>query len=542
MKTSLLIVFMVLSVSLVSFADARTFTPFSFHLADEMMYNDLPFYVDGSKTNFQVDRGETATFPLAIISKAADGTVVNFHATIDNNQMGEIRFPPGVNIQLEPNQMILNGEDKILSVTVHVSEKAPSSKYNINLVGVWKEEGKIPDFMGTSFSLHVGRDFGNDAIPVNFFMPPLKFAKDGMSPEEIPCRNNFILILKYDDSPACVNHETKPKLIQRGWMKTQVDVFDDLAFIESTKNLDAVQQFMSLHPQVHVSIDTEQFAVHYTESGFKEHRTTSVIHHTKELMVGIDYQGNPFAQSVGCGGPISLSTTNISFLENPDWCFPIDQTPFDNEEQIHDTCEPGPSIAEGYCKDGKEIFFASNSEINYNCMTLEQSKDIAPFFKIPSFLPEGYSVKCSSSGMPYESYVIYHNRDVSDGWKGKLHELIEGGAIFIHQVDERNMIDEEKYATLGSAEQRIQSTYDSVMESNPSLQPQMIRINGMLMYAVDSCHDCGMQTADFPDGTIIQKSTSTETKIKFIDEDGITYMLKTTLPLDELIMVAESLQ
>jgi hypothetical protein len=64
----------------------------------------------------------------------------------------------------------------------------------------------------------------------------------------------------------------------------------------------------------------------------------------------------------------------------------------------------------------------------------------------------------------------------------------------------------------------------------------------MLAYAVDSCPDCGMQTANFTDGTFIQKSTSTETKIKFKDEYGVSYMLKTTLPLDELILVAESLR
>ena len=181
----------------------------------------------------------------------------------------------------------------------------------------------------------------------------------------------------------------------------------------------------------------------------------------------------------------------------------------------------------------------SNSEINRRCMTLEQSKDIAPFFKVPSYLPEGYSMKCSMSGMPSESYILYHNKDVSDGWLGKVNTLIEDGAIFIYQYDERNL---KEFATVGSAEQRIQETYDDVMEKNPSLNPQLIRINGMLAYAVDSCPDCGISTADFPDGTSIQKSASTETKIKFIDEYGISYMLKTTLSLDELILVAESLQ
>jgi len=119
---------------------------------------------------------------------------------------------------------------------------------------------------------------------------------------------------------------------------------------------------------------------------------------------------------------------------------------------------------------------------------------------------------------------------------------IEDGAIFILQTDDRNIVGEEKFATIGTAEQRIQKTYDSVMESNPSLQPQLIRINGMLAYAVDSCPDCGINTADFPDGTSIQTSTSTQTRIKFIDENGIKYTLETTLPLNELILVAESLQ
>ena len=174
-----------------------------------------------------------------------------------------------------------------------------------------------------------------------------------------------------------------------------------------------------------------------------------------------------------------------------------------------------------------------------NCMTLEQNKETAPFFKTPAYLPEGYSHVCSQSGTPSESYIVYHHKEILN-WN--IPELIGDDAIFIYQIDERNILGEEKLETLGTAERRIQETYDSVIESNPSLQPQLIRVNGMLAYAVDSCPDCGMQTANFADGTFILKSTSTETKIKFIDENGINYMLKTALPLDELILVAESLQ
>ena len=174
-----------------------------------------------------------------------------------------------------------------------------------------------------------------------------------------------------------------------------------------------------------------------------------------------------------------------------------------------------------------------------NCMTLEQSKETAPFFKTPTYLPEGYFHVCSQSGTPFESYIVYHNQEIPY-WN--IPELVSDGAIFIYQIDEKNIVGEEKFETLGTAEQQIQETYDGVMKANPSLQPQLIRINGILAYAVDSCPDCGIQTANFTDGTFIQKSTSTETKIKFIDENGTSYLLKAGIPLSELIKVAESLQ
>ncbi len=182
-----------------------------------------------------------------------------------------------------------------------------------------------------------------------------------------------------------------------------------------------------------------------------------------------------------------------------------------------------------------------DSEINVSCMTLETSKETATFFKIPSYLPEDYSFKCSFSGTPYESYLIFDNKGVQNGWISHIPELVSDGAIFIYQTDQKSAVGEKKYATYGTATQRIQDTYDDVMTNNPSLNPQLIHINGMLAYAVDSCNDCGIQTANFADGTIIQKY-ATESKIKFIDENGTSYFLKAGIPLSDLIKVAESLQ
>ena len=181
----------------------------------------------------------------------------------------------------------------------------------------------------------------------------------------------------------------------------------------------------------------------------------------------------------------------------------------------------------------------SVSKTSINCWTLEQSKETTPFFKTPTYLPEGYSHVCSQSGTPFESYIVYYNQEIPY-WN--IPELVSDGAIFIYQIDERSMLGEQKVQAYGSPEQRIQETYDDVMKNNPSLNPQLITINEMLAYAVDSCPDCGMQTANFTDGTSIQESTSTKTRIKFIDDNGVSYMLETTLPLQELIKVAKSLQ
>ena len=48
-------------------------------------------------------------------------------------------------------------------------------------------------------------------------LPPKKQQSQGRSISEIQCMLDFILIQKYDNSPACVKPLTAEKLIQRGW-------------------------------------------------------------------------------------------------------------------------------------------------------------------------------------------------------------------------------------------------------------------------------------------------------------------------------------
>ncbi len=48
---------------------------------------------------------------------------------------------------------------------------------------------------------------------------PLKQFKDGIDPKVIHCNNGLILLQRYDGTSACVNPETKQKLIERGWAR-----------------------------------------------------------------------------------------------------------------------------------------------------------------------------------------------------------------------------------------------------------------------------------------------------------------------------------
>ena len=65
---------------------------------------------------------------------------------------------------------------------------------------------------------------------VAYFPPPLKQISNGVLPENVTCSENFSLIIKItNELPACVNHSSVDKLIQRGW--ASVDGFG----VNSTK-------------------------------------------------------------------------------------------------------------------------------------------------------------------------------------------------------------------------------------------------------------------------------------------------------------------
>ncbi len=50
-----------------------------------------------------------------------------------------------------------------------------------------------------------------------FYPTPLKQIESGLYVDEVLCKDNLVLILKHDGTPACVKPETSAKLVGRGW-------------------------------------------------------------------------------------------------------------------------------------------------------------------------------------------------------------------------------------------------------------------------------------------------------------------------------------
>jgi|CXWL01.1.fsa_nt_gi hypothetical protein len=89
-------------------------------------------------------------------------------------------------------------------------------------------------FIGTAFAQYMGNisdpdlEYTRSIIRLtdeNIIPPPLKQFKTGIPIDEITCKEGLQLIFKSSvDSPACVKPETKTKLIERGWIKTELSI------------------------------------------------------------------------------------------------------------------------------------------------------------------------------------------------------------------------------------------------------------------------------------------------------------------------------
>jgi hypothetical protein len=87
-------------------------------------------------------------------------------------------------------------------------------------------------------------------ISQNYILTPLVQLEFGANPNEIKCKENLVLIQKYDGTPACVTPETKEKLIERGWVKTTILQEIDDSSDSLNLNIARIEDGrISLHPE-----------------------------------------------------------------------------------------------------------------------------------------------------------------------------------------------------------------------------------------------------------------------------------------------------
>lgn len=88
----------------------------------------------------------------------------------------------------------------------------------------YDEDNKTKRF-GEKYIVNI---FGEFSKAKDHRLPPLKLFNTGYYLDEIQCKQNLVLIQKYDGSPACVAFKTKEKLIHRGWAIGETSNFQEI--------------------------------------------------------------------------------------------------------------------------------------------------------------------------------------------------------------------------------------------------------------------------------------------------------------------------
>lgn len=184
---------------------------------------------------------------------------------------------------------------------------------NSNVHDYYFYMGQVPSIYG----VYVDQFFADS-------FPPLKQIKAGMKLDELFCKSNFVLLLKHDGSPACVTHDTRIKLIERGWAQNPLYKLDNKNIIDNVKSLQEVKEFLAKYPNAYYDVDRDSWVAYYFVEGIIPKAPNYDISRTKRIIIELDSFGKPLDVGIECGGPVTLSAQSnvIELLNTPNWCFP----------------------------------------------------------------------------------------------------------------------------------------------------------------------------------------------------------------------------
>jgi hypothetical protein len=157
-------------------------------------------------------------------------------------------------------------------------------------------------------------------------------------------------------------------------------------------------------------------------------------------------------------------------------------------------------------------------------------------FKIPAYLPQGYEYKCMQAEAS-NLQIYYANRTFIHEEMG---QGINSGEILLRMSDENRYfgIDDEEASLNDTA--RVMRDYQSILEGNPTLNPQLIDVNGRLAWGNEASPTGAIGTAKFQDGSEITTRSDIASRLRFY-ENGVVIHLEGYVSLEELAKVARSL-
>ena len=156
------------------------------------------------------------------------------------------------------------------------------------------------------------------------YLAPLDQTDHGVSPKSIRCNEGLILVQKYTNSPACVKHETKAKLEQRGWtnhddidnmLSSRYTGFSDVEKLLVENNIDYLQDQLVVTSGISIRGDPGCGGVVDTDSETHWFGIDSISNPTKMTL----YSENPQqcvvnTRSCFCNAQIELTSLTIDEL------------------------------------------------------------------------------------------------------------------------------------------------------------------------------------------------------------------------------------
>jgi len=107
------------------------------------------------------------------------------------------------------------------------------------------------------------------------------------------------------------------------------------------------------------------------------------------------------------------------------------------------------------------------------------------------------------------------------------------------------MSDENRYFDILDEESlndtaRVMQGYQSILDGNPALMPQLIDINGKIAWGNEASAIGSVGTVKFPDGSEIVTRSEISSRLRLY-ENGAVIHLEGYVPLEELANIARSL-